>query len=331
MPQSIRADRRAALRTLGAAAVAAALPLSAKAQSSFRPTRTVRLISPLLAGGATDAIIRPVAMRLSELWGQSVVVENHAGGGTVIGTQLVANAPPDGLTFGVAISALTINPSLRNDLPYDTFKDLTPITHIGNVSGAFVAHPSFPANTVKEFIEQAKAKPHSISWASLGIGTGGHITGELLRKRAGIDIVHVPFNGSSAAYRDILPGRVPVGFVVVESALPHVKAGKLKLLALSDRHRNKLLPNVPTIAETVPGVGFESVFGFIGPRGMPAAITSAMNADIVKVLQEPEVRKRLEDQAMVVVASSPADFASAIRHEVDYWKQAVKESGANVS
>ncbi|QJW85514.1 hypothetical protein HK414_26155 [Ramlibacter terrae] len=188
-----------------------------------------------------------------------------------------------------------------------------------------------PANDVKEFIALAKAKPGTISWASLGVGTGGHITGELLRKKAGIEVIHVPFNGSSAAYRDILPGRVPVGFVVLESALPHVKAGKLKLLALTDRRRNKLHPQVPTVAETVPGVGFESVFGLIGPRGLPPEIVKAINADVVKVLSDPEVHKRLEEQSMEVVASSPAEFASVIRREVEYWRQAVKESGAHVN
>ena len=322
-------DRRALLK--GALAAASALCLPALAQPAFRPTRAVKLVSPLLAGGATDAVIRPVAQRLSELWGQPVVVENHPGGGTVIGTQAVVGAAPDGHTFGVAISALTINPSLRNDLPYDTFKDVTAITHIGNLTGALVAHPSFPANNVPELLALAKAKPGTVSWASLGVGTGGHITGELLCKRAGIDMVHVPFNGSSAAYRDILPGRVPIGFVVLESALPHVKAGKLKLLALSDRRRNKLYPQVATIAETVPGVGFESVFGFIGPRGLPKEIATAMHADVAKVLAEADIRQRLQDQCMEIVAGSPAEFAKTIRREVEYWKLAVKESGAHVN
>lgn len=312
-------------------AAASTLCLPALAQRAFRPSRPVKLISPLLAGGATDAVIRPIGQRLSELWGQPVVVENHPGGGTVIGTQVVAGAAPDGHTFGVAISALTINPSLRNDLPYDTFKDITPITHIGNLTGALIAHPSFPAGNVTELIAQAKAKPGTIAWASLGIGTGGHITGELLCKRAGIDMVHVPFNGSSAAYRDILPGRVPIGFVVLESALPHVQAGKLKLLALSDRRRNKLYPQVPTIAETVPGVGFESVFGFIGPRALPREIAESMHADVVKVLAQPDIRQRLQDACMDVVAGSPAEFAQTIQKEVNYWKVAVKESGAHVN
>jgi tripartite-type tricarboxylate transporter receptor subunit TctC len=321
-----RPNRRAFL-----AAAAALAPWPAFAEAAFRPTRPVRLISPLLAGGATDAIVRPIGQKLTELWGQPVVVENHPGGGTVIGTQAVVNAAPDGHTFGVCISALTINPSLRNDLPYDTFRDVSPITHIGNVTGAFIAHPSFPAATVGEYLAYARAHPGTVSWASLGVGTGGHIIGELLRKRAGIDVVHVPFNGSSAAYRDILPGRVPVGFVVLESALPHVKAGKLKLLALTDRQRSKLFPDVPVIAETMPGTGYDSVFGFIGPRGLPVDTARAMGADIVKVLQEADVRKRLGEQAMDVVASTPAEFAVTIRREVEFWKQAVRESGAHVN
>jgi tripartite-type tricarboxylate transporter receptor subunit TctC len=321
-----RPNRRAFL-----AAAAALAPWPAFAEAAFRPTRPVRLISPLLAGGATDAIVRPIGQKLTELWGQPVVVENHPGGGTVIGTQAVVNAAPDGHTFGVCISALTINPSLRNDLPYDTFRDVSPITHIGNVTGAFIAHPSFPAATVGEYLAYAQAHPGTVSWASLGVGTGGHIIGELLRKRAGIDVVHVPFNGSSAAYRDILPGRVPVGFVVLESALPHVKAGKLKLLALTDRQRSKLFPDVPVIAETMPGTGYDSVFGFIGPRGLPADTARAMGADIVKVLQEADVRKRLGEQAMDVVASTPAEFSVTIRREVEFWKQAVRESGAHVN
>lgn len=332
MTDSSRFSRRELLAHLAAITAGAgfATPALSQTQSAFKPTRPVKLISPLLAGGATDAIVRPIALRLAELWGQPVVVENRPGGGTIIGTQAVTQAAPDGHTFGVTISALTINPSLRSDLPYDTFKDITPITQIGRITSALVAHPSFPANNVKELIAEAKARPGSISWASLGVGTAGHITGELLRKRAGIDIVHVPFAGSSAAYREILPGRISVGFVVLESALPHVKAGKLKILAITDPQRSKLHPQVPVIGETMPGLGYEGVFGFIAPAGLPPETLKAMHADIVKVLAEPDVRKRLEEQSMDMVASTPVEFSLVIRREVDNWKQAVKESGADV-
>ncbi len=312
----------------------AALPLLARAQGSdpaFRPTRPVRLISPLLAGGATDAIVRPIAQRLSEVWGQPVVVDNRPGGGTVIGTHAVVQAAPDGHTFGVAISAITVNPSLRNDLPYDTFKDISYITQIGNVTSVLVAHPGFEANTVEELIALAKAKPGSISYASLGVGTAAHITGELLKVRRGIDMVHVPYSGSSAAYRELLPGRIPIGFVVLESALPHIKAGKLKVLAITDRRRNKLHPSYPTLEETVPGLGYDSVFGFIGPRGMAPDLLRAMSTDIVRVLNEPTVRGHLEHQSMGMVASTPAEFAAVVQRDVEHWKKSVKESGAHVN
>ena len=330
---NISLSRRNALKQLGALGVSMVAPIAAGQGGAalHKPSRPVRLISPLLAGGATDAIVRPIGARLSELWGQPVIVENKPGGGTIIGTLAVATAPADGHTFGVAISALTVNPSLHSDLPYDTFKDITPITQIGSVTGVVVAHPSFEPNNLEELIALARAKPGSISYATLGIGTAAHIVSELLKVRKGIDMVHIPYSGSSAAYRELIPGRVPVGFVLLESAQPHVQAGKLKVLAITDIKRNKIYPQYPTIEETVPGLGYESVFGFIGPRNLPPAILNAMNADIVRVLQEPQTRLRLERQAMNIVASSPSEFAAVIRREVDYWKQAVKESGAHVS
>lgn len=326
MPHS-SLDRR---QTLGVLA-AAAMPAFGQPGPAFRPNRPVRLVSPLLAGGATDAIVRPIALRLAEVWGQNVIVDNKPGGGTVIGTQAIVQAPPDGHTFGVAISALTVNPSLRKDLPYDTFKDISYLTQIGNVSGALVAHPSFEPNSVEGLIAAAKAAPGAISYASLGVGTAAHITAELMKVRRGLNMVHVPFSGSSAAYRELLPGRIPIGFVVLESALPHIRAGKLKLLALTDDQRNKLYPQWPTLAETVPGLGYDSVFGFIGPRGMDAALVQAMNTDIVRVLREPSVKAHLEQQSMDVVASTPAAFRAVVERDIEHWRKAVMESGASIN
>jgi tripartite-type tricarboxylate transporter receptor subunit TctC len=315
----------------GALALATWMAASGPALAQGYPTAAVKLIVPVPAGGVTDTMARIVGQRLNELWGQPVVVENKAGGGTIVGTQAVAQAAPDGHTFGVCISSLTINPSLRSDLPYDTFKDLTPITQIGTVTSVLVAHPSLAADNLQEFIQLAKAKPGFISWASLGVGTAGHITGELLRKRAGLDIVHVPFAGSAGAYRELLPGRVQAGFVVLESALPHLKAGKLKLLAVADHHRNKQFPQVQVLDDTIKGLSYDGVFGLIGPGGIPPETLKNLQADIVRVLADPQIRQQLDHQSMDVVASSPAEFAAAIRREVDHWKQAVKESGANVN
>ena len=333
MHSSLRLTRRSMLAGLAATA-AAGVVLPALAQqpgAAFRPTRPVRLISPQQAGGSTDAVIRPIALKLAELWGQPVVVDNKPGGGTIIGTQAVVQAAPDGHTFGLAINSLTINPSLRSDLPYDTLKDITPITQVGTTTVALVAHSSLGVSNVAELIQLARARPGTISWASLGIGTGGHITGELLRKRAGIDIVHVPFAGSSSAYRELLPGRVQAGFVVLDSAVPHVKSGTLKLLAVADHRRNRQFPEVATLDESFKGLSYEGIFGFIAPAGLPAETLKALHADIVKVLADPEIRQQLDRQSMEVMASSPAEFAAAIRSEIEHWKRAVQGSGARLS
>jgi tripartite-type tricarboxylate transporter receptor subunit TctC len=333
MHSSLLLKRRALLAALAAAA-GGALAWPAAAQqpgAAFRPSRAVKLISPQPAGGSTDAVIRPVALKLSELWGQPVVVENKPGGGSIIATQAVVQAPPDGHTLGLAINSLTINPSLRQDLPYDTLKDITPVMQIGTTTVALVAHPSLGVNNLPEFIQLAKAKPGAISWASLGIGTGGHITGELLRKRAGIDVVHVPFAGSSTAYRELLPGRVQAGFVVLDSAVPHIKAGTLKLLAIADHRRNRQFPDVQTLDETIKGLSYEGIFGIIAPGGMHADTVKRLHADLAKVLADPEIRQQLDRQSMDVLASSPQEFAAAIREEIEHWKRAVKDSGAKIS
>jgi len=327
MARSLRLTRRELLLALAAGAAA---PLHAQT-AAFHPTRAVKILSPQQAGGSTDAILRPLAQKLADLWGQPVIVDNRPGGGSIIATQAVVQAPPDGHTLGLVINSLTINPSLRADLPYDTLQDLAPITQIGSTTVALVAHPSLGVSTLAEFVALAKARPGTISWASLGIGTGGHITGELLRKRAGIEIVHVPFAGSSSAYRELLPGRVQAAFVVLDSAVPHLRAGNLKLLAVADPRRNRQFPQVPTLDETYPGLGYDGIFGIVGPAHLPAQLVQQLYTDITGVLKEPAVHQQLERQSMDVLASSPAEFAEAIRREIAHWRSAVKESGARVS
>jgi tripartite-type tricarboxylate transporter receptor subunit TctC len=318
-------------RALLALAGAAALPAWSQSTAAFRPTRAVRIISPQQPGGSTDAIMRPLAQKLAELWGQPVIVDNKPGGGSIIATDAVVKAAPDGHTLGLVINSLTINPTLRNDLPYDTLVDLAPVIQIGSTTVALVAHSSLGVSTLGEFVQLARARPGTISWASLGIGTGGHITGELLRRRAGIDIVHVPFSGSSGAYRELLPGRVQAGFVVLESAVPHLQAGTLKLLAVADPRRNKQFPQAPTLDETYPGLGYDGIFGLVGPARLPAATVQSLHDDMLKVLNDPGVRQQLERQSMDVLASSPAEFSATIRREIEHWKVAVKESGAQVN
>lgn len=328
MPMS--ASRRAFLTHLAAAA---AWPLAAHAQPAaplFRPTRPVRIISPQQAGGSTDAVLRPLAQRLSELWGQQVIVDNKPGGGSIIATQAVVQAPPDGHTLGLAINSLTINPSLRDDLPYDTLRDLTPVIQIGSTTVALVAHASLGVATLDDFLALVRARPGTVSWASLGVGTGGHITGELLGRRAGLRWVHVPFNGSSGAYRELLPGRVQAGFVVLDSAVPHFEAGTLRLLAVTDPRRHSRYPDVPTLEERFPGTAYEGIFGLVAPPRLPPALLKQLHADIAGLLATPEVREQLQRQSMDVLASTPAEFGAAIAREIERWRAAVAESGAQV-
>ena len=329
MPSTWSLKRRTLLALL--AGSGAVFAQTAPTFPAFRPIRPVRILSPQQPGGSTDAVLRPLALRLSELWGQPVLVDNRPGGGSIIATQAVVQAPPDGHTLGLAINSLTINPSLREDLPYDTLRDLTPITQIASATIALVAHPSLGVSTVPEFVALAKAKPGTISWASLGMGTGGHITGELLRKRAGIEVVHVPFSGSSGAYRELLPGRVHAAFVVLDSALPHVQAGKLRLLAVCDPRRHPHFPQVPSLQESYPGLAYESLLGLVGPAGMPPELVQQLFTDIRGVLGEPALRGQLERQSLEVLASTPAEFAALLRSEIAHWRSAVKESGAQVN
>jgi len=322
-------SRRALLALLGASTAA---PFArAEAAGAFRPTRPVRILSPQQPGGSTDAVLRPLAQKLAELWGQPVLVDNRPGGGSLIATQAVVQAPPDGHTLGLAINALTINPSLRQDLPYDTLRDITPLTQIGNATIAFVVHPSLGVATLPEFVALARAKPGTLSWASLGIGTGGHITGELLCRRAGIQAVHVPFSGSSGAYRELLPGRVHAAFVVLESAVPHLQAGSLKLLAVSDPARNPRFPDVPSLDESYPGLAYESLLGLFGPARMPAEMVQQLHADLRTALRDPVVREQLDRQSIAVIASTPAEFAAVLRREIEHWRGAVRESGARLN
>ena len=264
----------------------------------------------------------------------------------MIATQIVAQAAPDGHTLGLAINSLTINPTLRNDLPYDTLTQLAPVIQIGTATVAFVAHPSLfaapgsdsrdprtgssTANTLEDFIAVAKARPGKISWASLGIGTGGHITGELLCKRASLNMVHVPYNGSSSAYRDLLPGRVQAAFVLLESAVPHLRAGSLRLLAVADPRRNKRFPGVATLDESYPGLGYDGIFGLIAPGGLSAETQQAIYTDVGHLLTEPAVRDQLDQQSMDVLASPPDVFAATIRREIEHWRLVVQESGAQI-
>jgi tripartite-type tricarboxylate transporter receptor subunit TctC len=307
-----------------------ALSTAESGAQSF-PARPVRYLMPLPAGSETDLFARVLAKQLGDIWGQQVVVENRPGGGTTIATEITGKSPPDGHAFLHAITAFGINATLYSRLPYDTLKDFSCITQVGNLYGVLLAHPSFPVKNVAELIMLAKARPAEINYATGGSGTANHIAAEALRMAAGINIVHVPYKGTSLAIPDILSGRVPLLATVLVEAIPYIQSGRLKVIVTTSPKRAPLLPNVPTIRETLPnyqaGTGF---WALVTRAGTPAATLNKLNTDIVRSLQAPEVKARLAAADIEIVGSSPEQCDAFVREQVEVWGKIVKASGARV-
>jgi tripartite-type tricarboxylate transporter receptor subunit TctC len=302
-----------------------ALALGVQAQSF--PVKPVRLVVPLPPGGATDVMTRLLAQKLEAAWHQPVVLEHKPGGGTVIGAQAVASAPPDGHTLGIVISAFTINPTLRRDLPYDTLKDFAPVTQIANSVMALVGVPGAP-DDLRALIAEAKKKPGDFAYASLGVGTGTHLAGELLKMRAGIDLLHVPYAGSAPAYKDLLGGRVPLAFVLLQSALPHVRAGRLKVLGVTTARRSEVYPEFRTLAEALPDFTVDSMFGLIAPGATPRPVVAKIGADAATAIRTPDLKARFAELGLDPIGSSPEEFGAFLRAEIAKWAPVVRASGA---
>ncbi len=322
--------RWAVLFAVSFAGVAAAQPASTGSTQAF-PARAVRYVMPLPAGSETDVFARTLARQLGEQWNQQVVVDNRPGGGTTIATAMTAKAPADGYTLLHAITSHVINTTLYVKLPYDALKDFSCVTQIGSLYGVLLAHPSFPAKDVKGLIAIAKARPGDISYATGGSGTQNHIAIEALRIAAGIHIQHVPYKGSSLASLDVLPGRVPLLATILAEAVPYVKSGKLRVLAVTSPRRAPSLPDTPTVSETLPayraGTGMWAV---VTRAGTPPAVLNKLNADIVRALQAPEIRARLTQADMDIVGSRPEQCDVFLREQTATWGVTVKASGARV-
>ncbi len=291
----------------------------------------LRIIMPLPPGSETDAFARVLAKQLSDGWGQQVLVENRPGAGTTIATEMVAKSVPDGYTVMHAITPHGVNPTLYSRLPYDTLRDLSCITHVGNLYGLLAAHPSFPAKNVKELIAMAKRLPGQITYATGGSGTANHIATEALRAATGINIVHVPYKGTSLAVLDVLPGRVALLGTILPEAMPYIKMGKLRVLAITSPKRAPSLPDVPTVTESVPAYKVGAGFWLLITRaGTPPAVMSRLNAGALKALQSAEVRKRLVSADIEYVGSTPEQCDAFVREQVAVWGALVKASGARV-
>ncbi len=318
-------------RALAAAAVLLAPMLAhAQAQPPAWPDTPVKLIVPFTAGGPTDTVARLVANGLAEIWKQPVVVDYKPGAGTVLGTTAVAKAAPDGYTLGMAISALTINPSLQANLPYDTRKDLVGVSLVAQAHFGLFAHPSLPVHSVPELIAYAKKNPGALSYATPGTGTGTHLAGEMLAHMAGIQMVHVPYKGSAPAQQDVIGGRVPLLFDILYSSMPFVKDKRLNVLALSSPKRAQSNPEIPLIGETLPGFSAMSSIGIIAPAGVPPAVLQKISADIAAVVKGAEFQQRAAQLGLEPVGSSPEQYSAQIRQEIDKWAGVIKTAGIKI-
>ncbi len=309
-------------------ALAALLPLSAIAQTY--PAKPVRLMVPFPPGGATDIIGRLVAAKMQEVWSQPVVVENKPGAGTVVGTDSVAKSVPDGYTLGMVVTAYVINPSLRSDMPYDTLKDLAAVTHVSVQHLVMAAHPSLPANNIAELIALAKENPGKLAYATPGSGTAMHLSVELLKTTAGIDLVHVPYKGGAPAQQDVVAGHVPILMDVLYAVQPLIKSGKIKVLALLSPQRAPESPEYPVVAEAVPGVSALSIVGIVAPGATPRDLVHRISADMARAVKSSDLTERMKQQGMEPVGSTPEQFDALIRSEIEKWAKVVKLSGAKV-
>ena len=323
------------LKSFLAAAACAVVAHTAVAQPY--PSKPVRIVVPFPAGGTTDIVARLVGSELQKMWGQPVVIENRGGAGGNIGTDVVAKSPADGYTLLMGtVGTHAINLPLYTQgggkLPYDPIKDFTPITLVAAVPNVMVVPASLPVSSVKEFIALAKSKPGQLNMASSGNGTSIHLSGELFKSLTKTYMVHLPYRGSAPAIQDLIAGNTQVMFDNLPSALPHIRSGRLKALAVTSLERAPALPNVPTIEEAAELKGFDATswFGLLAPAGTPREIVTKVHQDVVKVLSTPEMRERFIGQGAQPVGNTPEQFAAFIRSEIDKWTQVVKFSSAKI-
>ena len=306
-----------------------ALVASVGAHAQEYPVKPIRIIVPFGAGSATDALARTIGPKLTEMWGQQVIVENRPGAGSVVGTATAAKAPPDGYTLLVVSASHAINATLYSKLPFDPVKDFAGITPLALIPNILIVHPSLPAKSVKELVALAKAKPGAFHYTSAGIGSNSHLNGEIFRSTAGIKIVHVPFKGFAEAITEIISGRLEMTFAPAILASPHIKAGKVRPLAVSTSKRSSAFPQLPTMVEAgVPDCVFDGWFGLLTVAGTPKPIIDRLNGAVVKILRMPDVAAQLQNQGADPMPMTAEEYDKYIRSEVVKLGRIVKESGA---
>jgi tripartite-type tricarboxylate transporter receptor subunit TctC len=311
------------------AALAAACALSAPAQAQSvadrYPDKAIRIIVPYPPGGSVDVLGRVIAQRMQENWGQTVIVENRPGAGTMIGTAAAAKADPDGYTLLVAVSAHTTNPAFHAAMPYDSIKDFAPIALLARTPVVLYSHPSLPATNVKELAALGRAKTHALNFGSAGTGSMTHLTGELLKIKAGIDMLHIVYRGGTPALSDLLAGHLPLQFATVAQALPQYKAGQLRAIGISSETRYASVPDIPTFREQGIDLVTTEWYGLLAPAGTPRPIVDKLNAEMKRIMALPNMGDRLT--AIELVTSTPEELGAFIRAETDRWAPLIKQLG----
>src|SRR5215468_940323 len=316
-----------------AAAVVCLLALaSAEVLAQSYPTKPIRLVVPFPAGGSLDVVARAIGQKLTDAWGQPVVIDNRPGAGGNIGADLVAKSPADGYTIlEGALSTHAVNVSLYSKMPYDPVRDFAPITLVAVTPNVLVLNPSVPANSVKELIAYAKANPGKLAFGSGSNGSAGHLAGELFKTEAGVDMVHVPYKGGAPAMQDLLAGQTQLMFDNLANSMQQVRAGKLKALAVTTAHRSTLVPELPTLSEAgLPGFDISTWWGFMAPAGTPKEIIAKWNAEVTHILESPEMKAFFAQQGAEARPTSPEAFGEMIRSEIAKYAKIVKASGAKV-
>ena len=293
------------------------------------PAKPIRFIVPFPPGGGNDLIARELAAYITEPLGQTVVVENRPGASTIIGTEAAAKAPPDGYTIFMGNnSTLTINPNLYRKLPYDAVKDFAPVSLLASAPFVLLVHPSLPAHSMKELIALARARPGQLNFGSAGLGITTHLAGEMLKLMARIDIVHIPYKGAGPALTDLMGGQIELGFNNMLSALPHVRSGRLRALAVTSKARSRVLPQLPTIAESgLPDYEAGAWYAVLAPARTPAPVIARLHGEFVKALQQPKVQERMAGDGASIAGSTPEALARIIETDIARWGKVIKQTG----
>ncbi|MCC7347312.1 MAG: tripartite tricarboxylate transporter substrate binding protein [Variibacter sp.] len=303
----------------------------AAAQAQTFPTKTIEIVVPFAPGGSTDTAARMIGQRMAETFGQAVIVNNRPGGGSIIGTAAVAKAAPDGHTLLAQTIAFAINAAARKSLPYDPINDFSPIVELSTLPLVLLVHPSLPVNSLAELVALAKAKPGTLNYASSGNGTSPHLAAEMFKSAAGLDMVHIPYKGNAEATNALLGGHVGVHFGLVPPFIQYVRSGALRALAVTTEKRIAALPETPTIAELgYPGYEISSWQGLFAPAGTPRETISMLNAEVVRIMNLPEMRERLRAEGAELVAGSSAQFTARVASEIAKWRRVIALSGAKM-